>query len=573
MTVPVESPPVQKRKKSSLALTLSATGLLIGSGVATYWLLTQGRLFSGELLTGAHTIPQDALLAVSMTTNPNQWEKLRKFGTTETQAALDQNLLMLRDRFLTSHGYDFQRDIQPWVGNRITFAILAPQNPVPPPKPVSTNAKDRSQEEPVVMILPIKSLAKAQQIWSQKFNLPGDKSGDTAKQEPRETTYAGTSIQEIKSKSGTKFSTAIIDQRFLAIADNSNAIKQTIDTYKSTTSLATSEGFAKNFPKIATHRPFAQFYVNVPASAQIAAAAPNRRLPAQVLAQLKENQGLAGTISLKSSGIRLQGISWLNPNSRRQLVVENQGGEMAKLLPPETLMMLSGSNLRRLWKDYVSTSKGNPFSPVAPEELKKSVKEYTSLDLDRDLLSWMGGEFSVSVVPNLPREGIEEDFRAALLFLIKASDRPKAELFFTKLDEIMKTQYQFQIQQGDVAGTPVVKWIAPFGTLTGTHGWLDKDVSFLVLGAPVTNRIIPSSRNSLANSQSFQNTVPSQPNPSNGQLFLDVERSITNFPLPNLFPNQKMILGATRSIGVTSAVSDSRSRRYDIFVEFKKVKE
>jgi len=38
-------------------------------------------------------------------------------------------------------------------------------------------------------------------------------------------------------------------------------------------------------------------------------------------------------------------------------------------------------------------------------------------------------------------------------------------------------------------------------------------------------------------------------------------------PLPQFFPGQQVFLQATRAIGVTSAVSDARSIRYDIFVE------
>jgi hypothetical protein len=41
--------------------------------------------------------------------------------------------------------------------------------------------------------------------------------------------------------------------------------------------------------------------------------------------------------------------------------------------------------------------------------------------------------------------------------------------------------------------------------------------------------------------------------------------------LPTLIPNQQTLLAATRSIGMTSAVSDSRSNLYDIFIALKKV--
>jgi hypothetical protein len=49
-----------------------------------------------------------------------------------------------------------------------------------------------------------------------------------------------------------------------------------------------------------------------------------------------------------------------------------------------------------------------------------------------------------------------------------------------------------------------------------------------------------------------------------------VERTVKNFPLPTLFSNQEIVLEATRSIGITSAVSDSHSNRYDMFIELKK---
>ncbi|WP_343232448.1 DUF3352 domain-containing protein [Trichormus sp. NMC-1] len=60
-------------------------------------------------------------------------------------------------------------------------------------------------------------------------------------------------------------------------------------------------------------------------------------------------------------------------------------------------------------------------------------------------------------------------------------------------------------------------------------------------------------------------------NPPNGQFFLDVDRTVKSFTLNSLFPNQQKFLAATRNIGVTTAVDDSRSRRYDIFLELKKV--
>lgn len=565
MAPPLMSVPMKKKKKPSLVLTLSAAGLLIGAGSAAYWLLGQKQPSWSDLLVGANIIPSDALFAVSLTTDPQQWQKLRDFGTKETQAELDKNLVQLRDRFLTNNGYDFQKDIAPWVGDDVTIAILAPATASKPaPKPVTTNEDAASDQQSMVMVLPVKNPEIAKSILAQLKTLKQGKWIDR--------TYQGIAIKQNQGQAGENFSAASLDGRFLVITDSPKATERAIDAYKSKTSLATIGGFSENFPKIANYQPFAQFYVNVPTAAKIAASSPNRRLPAQVLAQLQNNQGLAGTITLEPEGIRLKGVSWLNPNSQRVLTVENKAGKMQSRVPAETLMMLSGGNLQRLWGDYVLTSQRNPLSPIAPEQIRSGIKSLTDLDLDQDLLSWMKGEFSLSLIPTTPKEGSPDDFLAGLVFMVQGSNRKLAEASIKQLDEVMKSQYQFQVQSGKVAGVPVVNWVSPYGTLTATHGWLDEDIAFLVVGAPITDKIVPKPNNTLANALSFQQTVPTEPNPTNGQFFLDVERTVKNFPLPTLIPNQQSLLAATRSIGMTSSVSDNRSNRYDIFIGLKKVR-
>ncbi|MBD2516953.1 DUF3352 domain-containing protein [Nostoc sp. FACHB-973] len=571
MAPPLVSVPMKKNKKPSLVLALSSAGLLITAGSAAYWLLTQRQPSWNDLLVGANIIPGDALFAVSLTTDPQQWQKLREFGTKETQAELDKNLVQLRDRFLTNNGYDFQKDIAPWVGNNVTIAILAPTTASKSvPKPVTTDEDVTGDQQSMIMVLPVKNPEIAKNIFAQPKTLKQGKWVDRI--------YQGIAIKQNQGQPGENFSAALLDGRFLVITDSPKATERAIDAYKNQTSLATTGGFAENLPKIANNQPFAQFYVNVPTAAKIAAASPNRPLPAQVLAQLQNNQGLAATMTLEPEGIRLKGVSWLNPNSQRVLAVENKAGKMQSRVPAETLMMLSGGNLQRLWGEYVLTSQGNPLSPIAPEQLRGGVKSLTDLDLDKDLLSWMKGEFSLSVIPNTPKEGSPDNFRAGLLFMVQTSDanggqslRKSAQAAISKLDEVMTNQYQFQVQPGKVAGQPVVNWVSPYGTLTATHGWLDGDVAFLVVGAPITDKIVPKPNTTLASTLPFQQTVPTEPNPTNGQFFLDVERTVKNFPLPTLIPNQQTLLSATRSIGMTSAVSDSRSNRYDIFIALKKV--
>lgn len=550
-----------EKNKPSLLLTLGAAGLLISGGVAAYWILSQRNSLSGDMPVGANIIPQDAVLTLSVSTDFNQWQQLRQFGTKETQAQLDQNLAQLRDRFLTANGYNYERDIQPWVGDEVTIAFLPPQaiaptKTTPTPPPTTAN-----QQQSFVMVLPIENLAAAKQLLEKPQPLKQGRWIDRK--------YKGVQIKETQGLPTQNYSTALLNQRFLVVSDNPQATEKAIDTFNGGTSIAKTPGYSQALAKIQAQR-FAQVYVNVPAAATVATNSAQSFSP-QGLAQLQNYQGLASTVTLEPQGIRFKGISWLKQNTQRVNVVENKAGEMQNRLPAETLMMISGGDLQQLWQDYAQGVKSNPLAPIQPENLRGGVKSLTGLDLDQDLLQWMQG-FSLAIVPATPT-GESEDFALSLLFMVETSDRSSALKSLQQLDKVISRQYQFQIQETQVKGKPVVNWISPYGTLTATHGWLDENVAFLTLGAPIADQIIPKPTTTLTSTEQFQQTVPSELNPHNGQFFLNLNRGSKALPLEQFFPSQKPLLESMRSIGVTSAVSDQRSTRYDVFLSLKKVGE
>ena len=548
-----------KKNKSTLLLTLGTAGLLIGGGAATYWILNQRDGLLGNMPVGANIIPQDALLSLSVSTDLDQWQQVREFGTPPIQAELNKNLTQLRDRFLTASGYNYQQDIQPWIGDEVTIALLSPGTS-------SATASDKQQS--VVMVLPIENQAAALQVLEKPKSLKQGKWIDRK--------YKGVQIRETQGLPSQNYSAAILDQRFLVITDSPKATERAVDAYIGGASLAKTVGYTEALGKIKATERFAQLSVNVPAAAP-AVAHPGQIAP-QGLAQLQQNQGLATTITLEPEGVRFKSIAWLKPDSQRVHVVENKAGKMQSRLPAQTLMMISGGNLQQLWQDYVQGVQSNPLTPIPPEKLRAGVKSLTGLDLDRDLLSWMGSEFSLSVIPADPQKGDSRDFALSLVFLVKASSssadaenvRTSAEKSLQQLDEVMKSKYQFQLQNAEVKGQPVVNWVAPYGALTATHGWLDEDVAFLTLGAPIADTIMPKPATTLASTEQFQKTVPSELSPNNGQFFLNVDSTVKALPLPQFFPGQKTLVEAMRSIGVTAAVSDERSIRYDIFVALKK---
>ncbi|WP_009634314.1 DUF3352 domain-containing protein [Synechocystis sp. PCC 7509] len=524
-------------KKNKLLLPILATSLLVGGGLAVYWLVIAPQQLA-QLPLGANIIPQDALLTVSVSTEPSKWQQLREFGTPQTQAILDNYLVELRDRFLTDNGYNYQQDIQPWVGKEVTLAVVSPQK--------------SPESQAMVIVLPIAKPDVAARLLSK------------AQVKTKDITYKG-----IQIRSTTNYWATVLDNRFLVISDNLKATERAIDTFKGENSLLKMPSFREKFGEIAQENPFAQVYVNVPAAARLANSNPQKLSPQ--LAGLQQSLGLATTINLELEGVELKSVSWLKPDSDRVHVVQNNAGKMQNLLPAETLMMVSGGNLQQLWVDYLRSVKTNPLTPIPPENLRAGVKSTTGLDLDEDLLSWMDGEFSLAVIPAPTKaEAAPNDFALSLAFMVQAKDTDKAKKAFQEIDKVISSQYQFKIQETQVAGKPVVNWIAPYGTLTATHGWLEGNVAFFTLGAPLAEKIIPRPAVNLASTEQFQKAVPSELSPNNGQFFLNINPTFKNLPLPQIIPNQQIVLEAVRSVGITTAVKDRHSIRYDIFMALNK---
>lgn len=548
-----------KKKKSSLLLTLGGAALIIAGGVAAYWLILERNGWLGDSQAAAQLMPQDAVVAVSLSTDAKQWQQLREYGTPESQAAFGRQLQQIESALFTANGYNYQQDIQPWVGDEVMIAYLSPSSAVP------------AAQQSVVMALPIENPLEAKQV------LEKTKSPQSGKLVERD--YKGVQIREVQGTSAQTFSTALLG-RFLVVTTDPKATERVIDTYQGQPSLAITPGYSQEVRKIKASAPLARMYVNMPAAMAMLAANSARQesgskapLSPQSVAELQQMQGVATTMTLEPEGIRFQGVSWLKPNSQRVHTVENNAKNLPRYLPADTLLMMSGGNLQKLWQDYAQGAQANPIIPISPESLRIGLKQNTGLDLDQDLLPWMAGEFSLGLVPT--PQGTPSNLGAGVVLMVQASDRTRAEKALKQMDGFMAKQYQFQVQETQMEGQSVVSWTSPLGGVSATHGWLEGNVAFLSWGSPVASTFVPQPKAKLTEIELFNKAVPTQPSSKNGHFFIDMDSTVNagNLSLPQISPAQKTFTNGIRAIGVTAGISDERSSRFDIFVLLKKAAE
>ena len=573
------------KRKSALLLTLgSAAGFAVGGVMA--WSLLQKRPTLVGMPTGADVIPQDAALTIAFTTDKGQWQQLRRFGTAESQAAFDKTLAGLRDQLLIANGLNYPRDIQPWVGSEITAAVLLPPADAKAPKtqpydPAALAAGDQS----MVMVMPIADPTKAQEILTRPQV--------AANQDWVDRDYKGIKIREVHGQQAKAYAATVLDNRFVVAANDGKAIERVIDTFKGKPSVAQAPGYSQALSHIAATAPFMQLYVNLPAATTLTSSNTSQSIPPQLIGLLRPNQGLAATMSLESEGLRFQGVSWLAPNHKTRFKVQNSAERMPLLLPSETLLAVSGGNLKQSWQTFSQPAEANEPSASAPGQLfnpdtmRRGLNSLTGLDLDQDLMPWMNGEFALALVsapatssasttpsaPASPTPVQGENSRAGLLLLNQTSDRKAAEQTFKQLDELMKTRYRFQVSETQVGGKPATTWVSPFTALNVTHGWLDGDVAFLAIGADLASTLVPAPTKPLNDNTFFRQTDSADLKPNNGHFFLEVDRLINpdaKLPLPQLPTEHQSLLGAIRAIGLTSALQDGRTTRYDLHLVLRK---
>jgi hypothetical protein len=278
-------------------------------------------------------------------------------------------------------------------------------------------------------------------------------------------------------------------------------------------------------------------------------------------------QGFAANVTLDDQQIKLKSVTWLQGDRTESVTVDNQSQRLADLLPAQTMVMYTGSNFDQFWRGYRQTDASGSSSPLSPGQIRRNLKESTDLDFDKNFVPWMKGEFGAAVLPAAtdPSKGF------GLVLAVQTNDRGQAEQTFKQLDTIVQQRNKWLVAQSKVGNQSLTAWKVPPGLVVANHGWLDDRTVFLSMGSPIANLLLPTANDTLSRSSQFQSVMRSNLSPNNGQIYVDMRRSVnlisTNALLPKLSPDLQRFALVTQALGITSAATNNWSTRYDIAIE------
>jgi hypothetical protein len=541
-----------EKKSKPIVYALIGAGAVLLGGVAAY-LYSDGYIGASDTpIESAKVVPNQALMAGTISTDPRNWAQLQQFGTPEVQKLVDKGLKDFQKDAFADSKINYDKDVRPWLGS-VMFAMLP-----------SSGAK-ATQEPDVLVVVGIKN----------KFSMLGFGNkfkNDKTKGATKETDYKGVKIYE-NTDNGKKTYAAIL-KNHLVMASEIKNVQQAIDTFKGQPSLASKADASAMFSKgVDVKNPIAQFYVpdyGAFVEQLVANNAGGAGVSPQALKQMKAVKSMVAGVGIDEAGVRFKAVTKIDPAAMK-FEYKPSPGKVIGQLPASAIATINGQGISRFWSVIVEEGKNDPQIKQAIEGARQQVKT-VNLDLDKDILGWMDGEFAIAAIPS--NEGIlkASGFGGALVF--ETSDRATAEATLTKLDAIAKGN-SMTVSQRDVGGKKVTEWVIPQQGAFMGHGWLDQNTVFVAIGGPIADAIA-TKPSPLDSSESFKAVTGTLPQTNAGYFYLDMDKtmSVINSQLPPeqksaITPETSAVINSIRGLAIAVTQPDKSTSGMEMLLALK----
>jgi hypothetical protein len=522
-----------------------------GAGFAAYKYIYSGESNPGDL---AAVIPADAYMAAYISNEPEAWAKLKKFGTPAAQSIITQQLTQTQQKFLAETKLDFSQDIQPWLGN--TMLAILPDTDGKSTKPhilIAIGIKDK-----------LKALDFANKLKAQ------------SKEPSKEVDYKGIKITDSGKGSGETFS-AIVNDR-LVVAPEQHSLELAIDTAQGQPSLASKAGndwFKAD--NLQLKQPVAAFYIPdyLQAVQQLLKSGKQPvTLDPATLAQLKKIQSFGGGIAIDDAGIRMKLVAKTDGTT---LNLPNTSAKSIGNFPADTLAIVGGTGLSQVWTEMNKVAQAQPATQQVLTQMRQSFTQSTQLDLDKDVFGWMGGEYTLGMMPVSKGITAQAGFGGALT--IDSTDRAVTDNTMTKLTNLAKG-YGLSVEQRQSGSTQIVDVKAPAGQGTiFSYGWLSDKSLLLAMGDGLMDKISTHSGESLDRTPNFTTALGDMSSQKQSYGYINIEQIFSLFnskvgaSMGKAIPaDVNALITSVQGLGMSSTQPDKNTTQFEALLTLKPAK-
>lgn len=221
-----------------------------------------------------------------------------------------------------------------------------------------------------------------------------------------------------------------------------------------------------------------------------------------------------------------------------------------------------------------------PTLQEALTTIREGVRALTGLDLEKDIISWLDGEYAAFLFPT--KQGFFSQFYPNLDLgvglIVQTSDRATAEATLNKLDESVRSSSgnTIAIATRPIKGQPVTSWeYEESGNRQSflAHSWVDDNTLIITNGFGPMTELAPKPYIPLNQSYTFKTATESLARPNQGYFYLNAGSSLSFLyglfsPYSNSpeFRDIKRWLGSVYSISATNSATPEKQQFDSLFV-------
>jgi len=576
--------------KPNLLPILGGAAVVVAGGVGAYFFFNNAAniIPTGIGIAGTLTVvPQQSLMAVSISTDGEALSKIEQFLSPETKKLYDQAIAEERKNLLTGD-FDYEKDVKPWIGKNVSIAILPSTKAaslnnrkpiavinryVPISNTTGSNGsiqfvQDKQETEPtpnVLLVVEVKDKAGAEKFLIEKVKTK-------ANGKESQSDYKGVKITKYGEGSDASYTSMVGD--YLIVTPQEQSIQKAIDTFKGEASLS---GAAKA-DDLKIQNSVAQIYIpNFGESIiQLAALSPDAQaFPTESLEQLKQIKSINMGFGIDDAGIRFKMLGKFDPTAISAL--KNSPNKIIGQLPSQAFSVVTGFNIKNSWEQFVKNSEKTPEIKKSIDEIRAQTKASPfALDLDKDILGWMDGEYAFASISTNPEGILAQTQGLAPLLMLQTSNRAGGESLLKKLDDFV-SKNGGQVSKKDVSGVAVTEWSVPGspGAIV-SHGWSQNDTLFMT-ASPVVALFVPKPATAIEGDATFKTVISTLPTNNVGYFYLDADRtwSIVQTFLPpaekeKTPPEVKALIASVRGLAITATYPNQDTAEVEVILALKK---
>ncbi|MCC5637477.1 DUF3352 domain-containing protein [Nostoc sp. CHAB 5844] len=291
------------------------------------------------------------------------------------------------------------------------------------------------------------------------------------------------------------------------------------------------------------------------------------------LDQLKNFSTANGFVTVEPEGLRFQITAYRQtPQSEKNAFQSEKPEAILSRLPAATYSAATGRNLNQKWLLLTEAFSTKPKLKEYLTQLRSFVRSSTKLDLEKDILNWMNGDYAFFLFPSKGGLlGSIPNLNLGIGMAVETNNRAAAETTLKKLDEFITSfsTGEVVVNTHNIQGQTVTSWDVGSEASQSllAYNWTDENTVVITTGFGAIKDLVPQPYIALPSTYNFQTATNSLPRPNYGYFYLNGGSTLSwiyGF-LPSFFDDKnfrpwKPIVGSVYSFSATSSTTPDKEQ-------------